>query len=82
MKVLLQDDATCVDLWKRRPANPQWFCVATRFGDTFRLPAITCHVIFERSSTMKNGVEQVIQEKLLVEFARYITLADSQLCGV
>ena len=34
--------------------------------------------LFERSSTMKIGFERVIQEKRLVEFAGYITLAGNQ----
>ena len=33
---------------------------------------------FERSFTMKIGVERVNQEKGLVEFAGYITLAGNQ----
>ena len=34
--------------------------------------------IFERSSTMKTGAEQVSQEKRVVEFEGYITLVGNQ----
>ena len=34
--------------------------------------------IYERSKTKKIGVERVNQEKHLVEFVLYITLADNQ----
>ena len=81
----VEDEKKLVRLTKEKTINggirKKIHCVSTTITTTI---TITPTSIFERSSTLIIGVERVNQEKHLVEYAGYMTLAatNSEECDV